>query len=78
MPFKNPQDKLDYMHVYGNTPEQQKRRAARNRARYHVAKKVGKAALKGKDIDHVDDNPLNNRAGNLKIAPRGLNRSKKI
>lgn len=35
------------------TPEQKKRRAARNKARRAAIKKYGKAALKGKELDHV-------------------------
>lgn len=78
MPFKNPKDKLAYMAKYGSTPTEMERRAARHRARYAMEKKHGKEALKGKDVDHVDNNPLNNSRRNLKAVPRGLNRSKKI
>lgn len=37
---------------YHAKPEQKKNRAARNKARRTVEKRVGKAALKGKDVDH--------------------------
>ena len=37
---------------YENQPEQVKNRMARNRARAAVERKYGKAALKGKDVDH--------------------------
>ncbi|RKZ95111.1 MAG: HNH endonuclease [Gammaproteobacteria bacterium] len=38
--------------TYGSTPKQKKNRAARARARYAMEKKVGKEALKGKDVGH--------------------------
>ena len=37
---------------YHAQPEQKKRRAERNKARTEAVKTHGKAALKGKDIDH--------------------------
>lgn len=39
--------------AYENTPEQVARRVARNRARREAIKRVGKAALRGKELDHV-------------------------
>lgn len=45
-----------------NNPKEKKKRAARNRARRLMEKKVGKAALKGKDVDHKK--PLRNGGGN--------------
>lgn len=39
--------------AYENTPAQVARRVARNRARREAIKKYGKAALKGKELDHV-------------------------
>jgi hypothetical protein len=51
--------------------------AARHRARRLMIKKHGKAALKGKDVDHKDGNPLNNKRSNLQIMSKGANRSKK-
>lgn len=50
--------------------------AARHRARRLMIKKYGKAALKGKDVDHVDGNPLNNK-NNLAIRSRHANRADK-
>ena len=38
---------------YEDTPEQIKNRGARNKARREAEKKVGKAALAGKDVDHI-------------------------
>ena len=65
---------------YESSPEQIKKREMRNRARYQMEKKLGKKALKGKDVDHKD--PLrkggSNKASNWRVrsvkANRGDNR----
>jgi hypothetical protein len=62
---------------YQGTPEQIKHRAMRNAARRLVIKKRGKDAVRGKDIDHSDGNPMNNSYKNLKITSVHHNRSKK-
>lgn len=52
MPKSSPQ-KLAYMKAYESTPEQIKRREARNRARYQ-ALKAGKVKKgDGKDVAHI-------------------------
>lgn len=61
--------------AYENTPEQVARRVARNRARRKAIKKYGKAALRGKELDHVGSH----RKGSLdrvptKIVSRHANR----
>jgi hypothetical protein len=50
---------------YHGTPEQKKRRAERNRDRDAAEKKHGKAALKGKEVDHVGSH----RKGSLDGVP---------
>lgn len=40
--------------AYHGKPEQKKRRAERNRDRKAAEKRVGKSALKGKEVDHVN------------------------
>ena len=62
---------------YQGTPEQIKHRAMRNAARRLMIKKYGKEAVKGKDIDHHDGNPMNNSRNNLKITSVHYNRAKK-
>jgi hypothetical protein len=62
---------------YGGTPEQKKRRAARNAARRKAIKKYGKAKLKGKEVDHVGSH----RTGDLRkvrtrIISKAANRRK--
>lgn len=60
------------------TPEQIAKRSARNKARRKMAKVVGKAALKGKDVDHIK--PLakggSNSLRNLRIQSVSANRSR--
>lgn len=50
---------------YHASEEQKKRRAERNRDRKAAEKKYGKAALKGKEVDHVGSN----RKGTLSGVP---------
>jgi hypothetical protein len=39
-----------------------------------VTKAKGKAAVKGKDVDHKDGNPRNNSLANLRLQSKSLNR----
>ena len=53
-----------------------KDRASRNKAR-RLMIKTGKAKKgDGKDVDHRNGNPRDNRRSNLKIMPKGKNRAK--
>lgn len=57
--------KRDYAKEYREyhaKPEQKKRRADRNAARRKAVKRVGKAALRGKEVDHLGSH----RTGRLK------------
>lgn len=61
---------------HGGTPEQKKRRAARNAAR-NAAIKAGKVRKgDGREIDHIDHNPLNNSPSNLRVVSKKTNRTK--
>lgn len=62
--------------MYAAKPVQKKRRAQRNRARRIAERKFGKAAIRGKDIDHKDGNPMNNSASNLRVMPVKKNRGR--
>jgi hypothetical protein len=62
---------------YNSKPEQVKRRTARNRARYQMIK-AGKARKgDGKDVGHVDGNPMHTYKGtkNLRMETKHANRS---
>jgi hypothetical protein len=65
-----------YYKQYGGTPEQIKKRSERNKARRLMEKKLGKAAIAGKDIDHRK--PLrdggSNKASNLRVRSVHANR----
>lgn len=61
-------------YIYHGTPKQKARRAARNRARYKMLKKHGKAKLRGKDVDHKNGNARDNRASNLRVVSKSQNR----
>lgn len=50
-------------------------RSNRNKARRAAEKKFGAAAIKGKDVDHKDGNPMNNSPSNLRLRSKGDNRS---
>ena len=61
---------------YNHRPELIKKRGMRNAARDEMEKKVGKGALKGKDVDHK--RPLrsggSNAASNLRVRSQHTNR----
>jgi hypothetical protein len=67
--------KAEYRNYQG-TPLQIKRRAQRNAARRLMIQKHGKAALKGKDVDHKDMNTSHNSASNLRIQKASVNRAR--
>lgn len=64
MPKKKRDYKKEYEEYHGS-PEQIQRRSERNQARRKAVKKHGKAALRGKEVDHVGSN----RTGSLKNVP---------
>lgn len=65
--------------TYHGTDKQKKNRAMRNTARRQAVKKHGKAALVGKDVDHIK--PLSkggtNAPSNRRIISRSKNRARK-
>lgn len=75
--MSKPRDYAKEYREYQGTPAQLKAQAARHRARRLMIKKHGKAALKGKDVDHVDGTPHNNSYRNLRITSIKHNRGKK-
>ena len=68
----------DYKKEYANyqgTPEQIAKRASRNAARAKLSK--GNIVKKGdgKDVDHKNGNPLDNKRSNLTVKTKTANRS---
>lgn len=66
-----------YDKKYESSPEQIRRRASRNTARRRLIASRGKAALRGKDVDHRNQNPLDNRSNNLRVESKKKNRGRK-
>ena len=67
-------EERDYKKEYANyhsSPEQIKRRAKRNEARRILKNRKG---IKGKDVHHKDNNPMNNDKSNLSIVSQNFNR----
>lgn len=60
---------------YNSKPEQIKRRSSRNKARRAMVKKGLAHKGDGKDVGHVNGNPLKNSPGNLKMESKHSNRS---
>lgn len=59
---------------YHSKPEQKKRRAARNKARSLMIQKGKAKKGDGKDVDHANRNPKDNRMSNLRIKSKKANR----
>tara|TARA_R100001082_G_scaffold88904_1_gene55347 strand:- start:72 stop:293 length:222 start_codon:yes stop_codon:yes gene_type:complete len=63
--------------TYHSKPKQKKNRASRNAARRSLMKRGRVKRGDGKDIDHKNGNPQDNRSSNLSVMSRSRNRSKK-
>lgn len=61
--------------TYHGTKEQRENRSSRNKARRKVA--ASGVNVKGKDVDHKNGNPKDNRRSNLRVMSKSANRSKK-
>ncbi len=74
---RKPRDyKKEYADYHG-TPEQKKRRAERNRDRKAAERRVGKAALRGKEVDHINAPRKGSLAGaSTQIISKKANRRK--
>ena len=66
-----------YDKKYQASEEQKKNRASRNSARATVVKAKGKAAVKGKDVDHKNGRPRDNSPSNLRVESKKKNRGRK-
>lgn len=68
--------KEEYSSYHGK-PEQIKRRAARVKARRYKERNGHAHKGDGRDVDHKDGNPLNNKPENLQMRSRSENRGDK-
>jgi hypothetical protein len=59
---------------YHAKPEQIANRSSRNKARRILAKKGAVVKGDGKEVDHKNMNPLDNRPKNLRLLPKSVNR----
>lgn len=66
--------KREYRLFHGKAKER-KKRSNRVLARRKMAKKYGKGAIAGKDIDHKDGNAMNNGDSNLRVRSINKNRA---
>ena len=72
--------KRDYAKEYREyhaKPGQKKNRASRNAARHSLMASGRVRKGDGKDVDHKNGNPRDNRRSNLSVMSRSTNRSKK-
>ena len=72
-----PTRKRNYRREYdthGKLPTQKKNRAARNTARNALAKAGLVRKGDGKEVDHKNMNPRDNRRSNLRVVPKTVNR----
>ena len=60
---------------YNSKPEQKKRRAGRNKARRQMIREGKAKKGDGKDVAHLNNNPRDNRKGNLQMQSKAKNRS---
>lgn len=72
MPDRDYRKEYDDYHA---TPEQKKRRAARNKARRFLTKEGRVHKGDGRDVDHKDHNPMNNSSSNIRVRSSSANRS---
>lgn len=79
MPYQK-NGKRDYKkqnEKYDSKPSVKKDRASRNAARKVMAKAGKVRKGDGKDVDHKDGNPRNNKRSNLRVTTKAKNRSVK-
>lgn len=66
--------KREYTNYHGKS-SQIKRRSSRNKARRTLIKTGVVRKGDGKDVDHKDSNPMNNKRKNLRVTTKSKNRS---
>jgi hypothetical protein len=72
-----PRDYAKEYREYQGTPEQLKNQSTRHKARRKMVAKLGKAAVAGKDVHHVNGIEAGNGHGNLRVMSVKKNRGLK-
>lgn len=62
--------------AYNSTPTQKKNRASRNLARATMEASGRVKKGDGKDVDHKNMNPKDNRLSNLRVQKKSINRAR--
>lgn len=79
MPFKLKKDLVAYEKKRNATPKRKKARTMNAQARRLLAKKLGKKAIKNRDVDHIK--PITkggtNKLSNLRVMSKHKNRSRR-
>lgn len=73
---RKPRDYAKEYREYQGTPEQLKNQALRHAARNKLVKEGLVKKGDGKEVDHKDGNPRNNKRSNLQVMSRTANRKK--
>lgn len=71
-----PRDYRKEYDQYHGTPDQIENRSSRNKARRKMANAHGAGSVAGKEVDHKNGNPKDNRKKNLQLMSRSENRKK--
>jgi hypothetical protein len=71
---RRPRDYRSEYDTYHGTAKQKKRRAGRNAARRKMVKSGAVSKGDGKDIDHKNRNPRQNKRSNLRVTSQTKNR----
>lgn len=72
-----PRDYKDEYAKFQNSESQKNDRVKRNKNRRNATKNGRVSRGDGKDIDHIDGNPMNNSPNNLRVVPKSINRAKR-
>lgn len=72
----NASERSKQQREYNSSPEQKKRRAARNHTRAIMAAEGRVSKGDGKDVDHKDHNTANKAKSNLAVMKASANRAK--
>lgn len=73
-PQKNTKGRRAAQKKYNAKPEQKRRRAMRNKARRAMMREGRVRKGDGKDVHHIDGNPMNTKRSNFAVQSKSRNR----